>query len=521
MKNRIIYAAFTVAIFFATSCNAVDDFLGEEPSRTTRQTIQNTGQLDDILNNFHLFCQESANLVCASDDYWVCTEVQDKKYLSNGGYDSRDLEFALWADSCSAPYNWLNVWSQEYGKIYYANLVLSTIDSVEGPDSEKNNLRAEAHFIRAYSYFNLAVAYTLYYDGGNGNEPGVVMKTSPNFEDPAVRGSVKELWDLIDSDLQASLSLDVPIQNPNGPKRCWRATTPTVYAFAARYYLYRGDYAKALEYADASLSEYAEMEDYNTAMYLDGANASAIASYQNETVYFNCPLYTEYFLLTGYGKLASLLEWKDVLYYRTAFLMSEWYNPSPELLSLYELDVPGGDRKNDLRYKYLYPEHYSLRFCKKTIYHPGYVQLSAAEVITGLTTPEVYLIKAEALARTGRTDDALNVINGLRRKRIASAVFEEVVASSAEDAVELILRERRREIPFATRWYDLKRLNANETAYDDVTIHRSFYGYNTAGVLEEDGVREYVLEPGSRHYALPIPEYEINLSERKLQQNRY
>lgn len=508
------------ALSFA-SCGEIDDFLDEEPSKSTLKTIRSAEQLDAILSNYHLFCQESATTCVATDDYWVSTDVQKNKYISNGGYNSNDLEFALWNDTTNAPYNWLNVWSEEYKKIYYANLIIYNVDDTEGDEQLKADLKAEGHFLRAYSYFNIALAHTLYYDGTNGSELGAVMKTVPSFEDPAHRGTLEELWALIDSDLQEALKITAKIQNPDGPKRSWRATKPSVNAFAARYYLYRGDYQKALEHAEAVLADYDEMEDYNTAMYLDGTNTSTVASYQGENIYFNNPLYTEYFMLLGYGQITSLLNWKDLLYFRTAFIMTEWYNPSPELLAVYEADAPQGNKKNDLRYKYLMPEHYSLRFCKRSLLHPGYVQLSQAEIITGLTMGEVYLIKAECLARTGKIQEAMAALNKLRRHRILASVYEDLSASSSEQAVKMILQERRREMPFSIRWYDLKRLNNNETAYDDVTVTRSFFPYTQAGVLENDKVVEYKLEPKSRHYAIPIPEFEINLTGGKLEQNSY
>lgn len=519
MKTIKIFAAACLLIGTVCSC---DDFLSEEPSKNSLKTIQTAEQLDAIMGNFHYFCQESATMCMPTDDMYIGTEIQLNKKWSNGGYHAYDLQFALWSDQLDAPNNWINVWCEEYERIYYANLVLGNIDKVSGDETLKDNLKKEAYFIRAYAYFNLALAHTLYYDGTNGGELGLPMKLSTSFEESCARGTLEQLWKQIDSDLEACLDIKKELVPSNGAtKTCWRASKPAVHALAARIHLYKGDYDKALEYAEQALSEYNLIEDYNTALSFDGASPSSSATYEGEVIMFNRPLFQEYFVQLGYGNVTPLFNWKDCIYYRTIFYMSEWFIPTPELLATYAADVPDGNLKNDLRYKFFMPEHYSLRMSKKGYFYPGYVQISGAEMFTGLMVGEVMLIKAEALARTGNYAEGMSVLNSLRKNRIAAGAYADLTAGSQEEAVKKILQERRREMPFYMRWYDLKRLNANETAYDDVTVTRQFFPYTTAGVLEGDAVQTYTLEPGSRHYAMPIPEFEMNRAEGRIQQNTY
>ena len=84
-----------------------------------------------------------------------------------------------------------------------------------------------------------------------------------------------------------------------------------------------------------------------------------------------------------------------------------------------------------------------------------------------------------------------------------------------------IAQERRRELAFTMRWYDIKRLNANEDTSDDITIVKTFYPYNTSTVLSSEAPIEYRIEPGSRKFATPIPDVEITRSEGVIQQNTY
>ena len=55
-----------------------------------------------------------------------------------------------------------------------------------------------------------------------------------------------------------------------------------------------------------------------------------------------------------------------------------------------------------------------------------------------------------------------------------------------QNAIEKILEERHREMPFIMRWFDIRRLAYNETDFDDVTVERDFYEVSDNSV--NDGV---------------------------------
>lgn len=76
-------------------------------------------------------------------------------------------------------------------------------------------------------------------------------------------------------------------------------------------------------------------------------------------------------------------------------------------------------------------------------------------------------------------------------------------------------------MPFSIRWYDLKRYNNNSDASDDVTVRHPFYPYTSSAILMQDAVKEHVLTPDSRHWALPIPNVDILRSDNVLVQNKY
>ncbi len=519
--NKLSSVLICIAALFLGGCTVVDDFLSEDPSKSTRKTIQTAEQLDMVLARYAGFYQENPDIMLASDDYDIRIDIND---AMNSGYYIAQLVYGLWNDRNSVDTRY-HTWGKEYGKVYYANLVLSNIDKVEGDEAFKANLKAEAHFLRAYCYFQIALAHTLYYNGSNGDELGITLKQTTSFEESAARSTLKETWDFIEADLQEALKVTKPFQNTDGVNQNWRATTAAVKGFAARYYLYRADYEKARQYAEEVLREYNVLKNYN-----DPAEMSrhshvdtytinpGTADQETVTVYFP---YT-YPQMYSDATRTLFAEWSEMLYMRACYYGYWWYIPSQSLLDTYATDVPGGNPNNDLRYYYYVLPDFGLRYCEKTTRgrKPGFCQFFYDTVISGPTTAEMNLIIAECAARSGNTADAMKYVNNVRRNRIATAVYTDLTASSQADAVTKVLQERRREMPFVMRWYDLKRLNANDPA-NQVTVTRTFYPYNETTILSGETPRQYVLEPNSRHYAMPISEDEINKSKGEIQQNTY
>lgn len=163
-------AYLTLLAVVASGLVACDDFLDVDPSKSTQKTIRTAEQLDALLGSYSRFYSEYNHTALACDDFGLTTDIHD---YQNGGMSPSNLEYILWSDQGTGTSRLL--WDGEYSKIYYANLVLSYIDEVSGDAETKANLKAEAHFLRAYSMFQLAVAYTLYYDGSNGSELGLPL----------------------------------------------------------------------------------------------------------------------------------------------------------------------------------------------------------------------------------------------------------------------------------------------------------------------------------------------------------
>jgi hypothetical protein len=211
-----------------------------------------------------------------------------------------------------------------------------------------------------------------------------------------------------------------------------------------------------------------------------------------------------------------MLGWKEFLYFRMLYHESWWYIPSQELLNLY-------DQAHDLRYKYHIVEGYSYdRGATKPSYnYPGYIFFFKDRLPSGPTVAEMLLIKAEAMAHTGDVQGAMSQLNILRAKRMVPGSWVNITATDKDDAIKKVTDERRREMPFVQRWFDIRRYNNNEYANDDINLSKTFYPYTVSAVLNTQPVKTYSLPKGSRRWAAPLPRTEIISSNGVIQQNTY
>ncbi|TKC65428.1 RagB/SusD family nutrient uptake outer membrane protein [Pedobacter hiemivivus] len=507
----------TIILLMATTLLAsCEKFLNERPSKGTSVLIQNASDLNALLENYNSFSQENNNItIHGTDDNGFSVALYNARPTT---FTIPQIEFTLWdktdlANRDVSDFSGTNFWTSEYNKVFNANLVLLHVDKVTGTAEEKANLKADAHLIRAYSYWQLATAYCLPYTEANKNEPGLPIKTTPDYEVPA-RSSLAETYQLIEADLAEALKITVPLVQ-NGKARPWRANTAAANAFAARYYLNRNDYSKALTYANASLSLYSTLINYNTEMSFGTASTVSIdpGTANARTVTLTFPYMHD---REASFDPTDAFAWKELLYYRLIHNTTQWYIPSQSLLSLY-------DQNNDLRYKYHYTQGFSYRrgMTSPSVDYPGYVFFADTKILEGPTVAEMVLTKAECQARIGDFSGAMTTVNLLYSKRTVTGTAP-LAAASQDQAINVILQERRREMPFAQRWADIRRFNTNNYANDDVpVITKTFYPYTPSAVQSTQPTQQYTLPANSRRFASPLPQTDINNSAGAIKQNTY
>lgn len=473
-------------ILLAISLMGCDDFLDAEPSKSTAKKIESAKDLDLLLNEYNPGYRTPPDYF-NTDNFVYPIEVYDAQPVTS----STDIENYLFETKLSELED--VAWNERYESIWLYNQVINSLNSGEitGDESLKKQLKAEAHFLRATCYFALALNYCLHPTDANADEMGLPLRTKTDYEENMERASLKETYEFIEADLVEGLKLDVPYEG-----RVWRASTGAVKAFAARYYLYVGDFVKAGQYADEALQEYSGMIDYASTFY---DTPSGDLNFPND--------FFTFFTSTQYMDL-----WTDQYMLRCNIKPTGQIIPTQELLDLYD--------PKDERYEHFVIENMFSSGGLEENPFDGYAQNVRAD-ISGPSTAEMYLIRAETKARNGDIAGAMADVENVRTNRFAAENYTALaIPATKKEAIQEVIDERRREMPFAIRWYDIRRINVDSET-DNVTLRRRFYPINESIINNNVDPVEITIEPNSRLYARPIGNDIIILSNGQTKQNTY
>jgi starch-binding outer membrane protein, SusD/RagB family len=330
---------------------------------------------------------------------------------------------------------------------------LEKIRSNKGGNAvEFDEVMGAALFLRAYAFHNLAQVFSPPYDSNiseEDNKFGLPLRTKPEISiEP--RSTVLATYAQILKDLDSCVDKLPAVVNANILNR---PTKASAYALLARVYLSMRNYEAALLNANRCLEIYDSLINYES---ISTTTFIPFSKENGETIY-----------------QSLLLSTGNVLRSVAGFPLYVDSN----LYQSYSTD--------DLRRAVFYTANPAFPSPKR-----GYTGLIF--MFSGLATDEVYLIKAECLARTGNYSEGIDVLNQLLVTRYKSGTFVPIVAANAQVALDTILVERRKELPFrGLRWSDLRRLNLEGR---NIKITRFVNGEN------------YELLPNSNKYVLPIPE---------------
>ena len=360
-----------------------------------------------------------------------------------------------------------------YAAISSCNLLIENVPTAtDGTEEERARLIAYAKVIRAISFFNLVNFYADTYDAATAAETRAVpLITSANVGAPSRQASVAEIYDFMLRDVQEALEGGLPDETPY-------AVLPNVgaaYAFLARVYLQMGNYTEALRNADLALAEKSDLYDWN-AFYDDPLNQGAFMVPDLYEVLMSPMDYTyceNYYFRAGDRNTNQIYAEFNIPVERGA----RFEEGDARFLSRWKIDT---DETND--------EPYYHAMCM------GYFNYN------GLTTTEVYLIKAECearLAANGDFTEAMNALNAVREKRIRPDVYQPATASTLAEAIELIRRTKDNELIFSiVPFADARRFNREGTYARTMTKT-----YND---------RTLTLSPESHLWTMPFPAGAVN-----------
>lgn len=463
MKKYIII----LLLFCGTAFTSCQKFVDIKKS-SAQSNIESASDCQLLLDNSEVLNQDyPVDGEISADDYYM----DDARYASDR-IDNEDRALYTWsATGLRIP---AKQWVGCYNKIYNANLVLEAVVRLEGqePAGELANIKGSALFFRAYALWNLAQLYAAPYGADAASQPGLPIRLVSDINDSPGRGTVKGTYDQILQDLTTGADL----LNASSSVAT-RPNKAAAFAMLARVYLSMGDYPNALINANSAIQLKSTLIDFNT---LNAGSLAPFTRFNQEVIFHSTINRLNYVLEPGYG-------------YENQALINQ------DIVNAYE--------DGDLRKAILLKENTDVQSPSGTFRFTGNyaAAVGSSTLFNGLTTDELYYIRAECSARAGNTTAAMNDLNTVLTSRWLTGAYINKVAANGNAALDMVIAERRKGLVMrGLRWSDLRRLN-QEPRFAKV-LTRTVAG------------KTYTLPPNDLRYTLLIPQEVITNS--KLPQNR-
>jgi hypothetical protein len=516
MKKTILYLLFVLAL---TGC---EKFLEKTPSEGGIESFNDASQFDALLNEIRITRNryEWNHAILGSDDLHFHPDFQT---ANPSAYQQREA-LNIWnEDEMKGITGTANGFMGPFTYMYTFNYITDRIDdpSIGGSQLLKKQVKAEAMFFRALYYFTMSVQFCMHPGLNNGEYPGLGYKntisTAPETYND--RKTIKYTLGKVIEDLKEAESMLVEVGRTDfNIRQPWRVTAVSVQALRARVELYNGNYAIAFAYAKKAYDAYSFLYDMKNTTLFTMVNRGTLQTETVNGVTYSCfaqsPAIVTNASNTSDPESNSQYYYKEAYFRFTSQLSAlNKMPPSQDLYNMYDT--------SDLRKKIWYDNNMNINSSslfkasrKDQLVSKSYMKHATGQTgsgyLLGVTVPEIMLILAECRARgAGDGQDASVILKELRKTRFPSNYADKIGGSLKE-----VKDERRRELAFTMRWYDVKRYNALDN--DNVIIKK--LGRRDVYQLSSDLVT-WVLAPNAPAYALPIPQVEVDLLGWK--QNEY
>lgn len=496
-KKTIFLAAASVVLSMVSSCER--DYLETDPTDAVSEQLASGSieNLTTIINGMHRnmhLRQNASQGQNGNIGIMIYMDVMGEDLIFPATGPNWYVSTIRWLDNANAnsgnlfyPYDFY------YEQIRMANIVIINAPTVAGDQAAKDKIIGEALAFRAFSYYMLTQIYAnRYVAGGNNAQLGVPLRLDLTF-DPIPRASVEEVYTSINNDLTTAFTLLTGKARSN--KSHFNADV--VKGLMARVALTQGRYTDAATYANEARAGFALM-----------TNANYKAGFNN---------YTNGEWMWGYKPLDTTSDYfGNFMAYMSRNYNSSQIRQAPKVVNklLFDqfaatdvrtqvIDPTGNHTALNLPSTYLKVPYTSQKFL--SVNGSGSVDNSVSlGDIPLMRSAEMYLIEAEALARSNREADSKIVFNQFEKNRNPSYAG---ATTTGQAYIDEILNSRRLELwGEGFRFLDLKRLN--------LPLDRT--GTNFAPVV----VNNLVTVPaGDKRWTWLIPQSEIDASKGLVKQN--
>ncbi|WP_430815965.1 RagB/SusD family nutrient uptake outer membrane protein [Carboxylicivirga sp. RSCT41] len=452
MKIKLLYIALLILL---VSC---EDFLEEHSQDlVVPQSVQDYNEL--LYGEAYMLGSDRLH------EYLELMTDDVKNITSSGsfGTDYREQGYGYYAwqsdpeVGISGARNDDNAWEWYYHSILMCNIVINDVNALAEQSAKKDDLLAEAYFLRAWYYFMLVNLYGEPYEVSTADSDlGVPINKLTEASDVLLpRVSVAANYLEIENDLNKAIALF----NASGlQKDVFRANIKAAYLLASRVALYQQKYDQAISYSNLGLGLNSRLYNFNN---LDQWDNNLIEKSNPELLFTYAADGNSFYYKMGWSTLST-------------------FCASDELINLFE--------SNDLRKL--------INFSEGTgEYYPDKENWTGYTGVYGkaMRSAEFYLNRAEAYAEKGDVEKAMADINEIRKNRFGSDGYE-LSAANREEAILLVRQERRMELCFEDqRWFDLRRWGRPELVH----VYMKDPDNNITNI--------YVLEENDASYTLPLP----------------
>ena len=517
LKNKII--ALCLCSIALCSC---EDFL--DPSSTSEFVPKDANSLNELLlgeayprndiDGMNIFL----NLL---DDDITAMPYQTPQ----DGFDAnRFLAAYTWQPDMfkmmeEAGYSNTNMYEQYYELILGANAVIDYIDQVNDEKQNINYVLAQAYALRGFLYFKLVNIFGQPINS-QPDALGVPLKLNSgveNTENALARRTVKEVYTQIINDLKEAERLYETLPADKQFAKDYRTSLPMVQLLLSRVHLYQENWSDAASYAHKVMT--------NSNFKLLDLNVVETLTEEGYPFYKTYHAYSESSeVIWLYGSVSDMGSW--VMSYAGTSnpkdnnrVMHAYFKASEDLMDTYEDTDLRKERyiiKKAVRDERGIDIWTPMAIGKLSVNIPQdngvslnnfYKPISGSGVFgRSLRLSEAYLNYAEAKAMmyqmgtdaNGATE-AQDALDELRVKRYAANDFKSLDITDAEELIQFVRNERRRELCFEDhRWYDLRRWGMKEIKH---------VWYNDANTKST-----FTLTQGDKGYTIPIPDEAMDLN---------
>ena len=386
---------------------------------------------------------------------------EDLMYSKKNAQWTTSAKWALHNDTTSSGMAYIYKWF--YTMIMNANTIIRNMEEsdVEGPQSEKDFIEAQALTYRAWCHFLAVQWYGLRYDyddpAKNAENIGIVIRTD-NLGEPKERASVADVYAQINADLDKALELFAGTSVKRSDKA--NIDINVCRGIKARVLLTQGQWEAAAEMAKLVENESGAKLDAHTYDRKVGRGCDS-----NNSEWIWCQIAHEELGIHKYGQFYSYISNTNVSYNQ---------NTPRCINNLLYAKIPDSDVRKDL-----WLEDPTKMSKKDIVYPPAgnlYPWMSQKFIVCAIDNtsseydgsklsgdvpymrlPEMLLIEAEGYAKAGKTTDAQQALEKLAKVRDPKYTK---CTSTGDALIEEIMFQRRIELwGEGFRFVDLKRLH--------------------------------------------------------------